>query len=162
MPRGRPKKAEPSIFPDPALNISVYAKQTGVPRKLGKMRGWKSPLDWDYSACDEVTRNILDPKCLEEALRNWHASRIKNGIAKHPEPVDGKTANQIRKEQSEERRKEIFTKYPCCFNKTTDSEIARCITREMIKKDETPPELRTLRKYVAIAKKLAQPNLIKN
>lgn len=124
MPRGRPKKDKPSLFSDPNLKIPKYAKQSGSPTKLGKLRGWKSALDWDYSACDEVTQNILNPRNLEEAFRDWHAGRIKNGIEKHPEPEGRKTANQIRKEQSEERRKEILVKYSDCFMKTTNSEIA--------------------------------------
>lgn len=158
MPRGRPKKDKPSIFSDPKLKIPEYAKQSGKPVKLGKMRGWKSILDWDYSTCDQVTQNILSPKNLEVALRDWHTDLIKNGFAKRPRRSVG--ANQIRKEKSENLIEEISKKYSDCFIKINDSEIARCIERKMKANGETPRKFRTLRKYVAKIKKVGTAKYI--
>ena len=46
--------------------------------------GGKPLLDWNYSACAEITQNLLNPTNLEEALRDWHAEKSKDGFAQRP------------------------------------------------------------------------------
>lgn len=149
---GRIRIRKPMLFDKPIPDyILERSSRFSLPVKVGNRRGWKSKLDWDVSGCHPITRDLLT--FTEDELRDWHSEQIKAGISRNPIPEAGKTANQIRQENSEKLVREIAEKYSGLFQTNhTNSWIADRISKRMKSTKTLPPELRTLRKYVAIIK----------
>lgn len=160
--RGRPRKLKP--LPEFLQGgIPEYIKKLGeemVCIKLGKVRGWKAPLDYRYSGLDETMMNLLNPP-PELALKEFHADTIRTAINK---ATTKSSANDVRSAESLQKRTELYKKYTECFNKHgTHSAVAECIKRRMDHAGEKC-SIATLRKDVAKIrqeKKLARLDLTK-